>query len=143
MCIRDRLFDEQAVVEATIFTLLGALQGCNLMHDVFYIESGRTGSLELLVLMDEVISRVKFLLRGLNSSAEQLAVEAIRRVGPGGSFLGDEHTARHFRNSWQPSLSDFNSYSAWEEAGSKTMGARIREKIGQIIDCLLYTSRCV
>ena len=93
--------------------------------------------------MDEVISRVKFLLRGLDSSAEQLAVEAIRRVGPGGSFLGDEHTASHFRNSWQPSLSDFNSYSAWEEAGSKTMGARIREKIGQIIDCLLYTSRCV
>ncbi len=133
-CSSAKLFDEQAVVEATIFTLLGALQGCNLMHDVFYIESGRTGSLELLVLMDEVISRVKFLLRGLNSSAEQLAVEAIRRVGPGGSFLGDEHTARHFRNSWQPSLSDFNSYSAWEEAGSKTMGARIREKIGQIIE---------
>ena len=98
-CSSAKLFDEQAVMEATIFTLLGALQGCNIMHDVFYIESGRTGSLELLVLMDEVISRVKFLLRGINCSPEHLAVEAVRRVGPGGSFLGDEHTARHFRDS--------------------------------------------
>lgn len=133
-CSSAKLFDEQAVIEATIFTLLGALQGCNLMHDIFYIESGRTGSLELLLLMDEVISRVKFLLRGLDSSAEQLAVEAVRRVGPAGSFLGDEHTARHFRNSWQPSLSDFSSFSAWEEGGSKTMGDRIRERTRQIME---------
>jgi trimethylamine--corrinoid protein Co-methyltransferase len=133
-CSSAKLFDEQAVMEATIFTLLGALQGCNIMHDVFYIESGRTGSLELLVLMDEVISRVKFLLRGINCSPEHLAVEAVRRVGPGGSFLGDEHTARHFRDSWQPELSDFNSYSAWEEAGSKTMGDRIKEKIGRLLE---------
>ncbi len=133
-CSSAKLFDEQAVVEATIFTLLGALQGCNIMHDVFYIESGRTGSLELLVLMDEVISRVKFLLRGVNCSPEHLAVEAIRRVGPGGSFLGDEHTARHFRESWQPELSDFNSYSAWEEAGSKTMGDRIPGKIRRLLE---------
>lgn len=133
-CSSSKLFDEQAVTEATIFTLLGALQGCNLMHDIFYIESGRTGSLELLVLMDEVISRARFLLNGLNSSSEHMALEAIRRVGPGGSFLGDEHTAKHFRDSWQPSLSDFNSFSEWEAAGSKTTGKKIKEKIARIFE---------
>ncbi|NLA26253.1 MAG: trimethylamine methyltransferase [Firmicutes bacterium] len=132
-CSSAKLFDEQAAVEATMFTLLGALQGCNLMHDVFYIESGRTGSLEMLLLMDEVISRTKYLLRGLNSSPEHLAVKAIRRVGPGGSFLGDEHTVAHFRDSWQPVLSDFNSFSTWKEGGSKTMGVRIKEKISRLL----------
>ena len=132
-CSSAKLFDEQAVTEAAIFTLLGALQGCNLMHDVFYMESGRTGSLELLVLMDEVISRAKFLLRGVDSSIEHLALEAIRRVGPGGSFLGDEHTARHFRDSWQPTLSDFSSFSEWERAGSKRTGERIKEKIDRLL----------
>ena len=132
-CSSAKLFDEQAVTEATIYTLLGALQGCNIMHDVFYIESGRTGSLELLVLMDEVISRVRFLLKGVDTSADHLAVEAIRRVGPAGNFLGDEHTARHFRNSWQPSLSDFSSFSEWEEAGSKSTGERIKEKIERLL----------
>ena len=132
-CSSAKLFDEQAVTEATIFTLLGALQGCNLMHDVFYIESGRTGSLELLTLMDEVISRVKFFLRGLDTSAEHLGLEAIRRVGPAGSFLGDQHTASHFRNSWQPSLSDFSSFSEWEAAGSRSTGERIKEKIERLL----------
>ncbi|HZK17730.1 MAG TPA: trimethylamine methyltransferase family protein, partial [Clostridia bacterium] len=45
-CSSSKVCDEQAILEATMFTVMGALQGCNLMHDIFYIESGRTGSLE-------------------------------------------------------------------------------------------------
>lgn len=133
-CSSSKAFDEQAIVEGTMFTLFGALQGCNLMHDVFYIDSGRTGSLELLVLTDEVISRVRHILAGVNTSPEYLAVDAIKRVGPGGNFLGDGHTARHFKESWRGELSDFNSYEAWSAAGSKTMGDRIREKLRKIIE---------
>ncbi len=133
-CSSSKAFDEQAVVEGTMFTLIGALQGCNLMHDVFYIESGRTGSLELLVLTDEVISRVRYMLGGVDTTPDYLAVEAIRRVGPGGNFLGDEHTARHFRESWRGNLSDFNNYDAWAAEGSRTMGARIREKLRDIME---------
>lgn len=133
-CSSSKAFDEQAVVEGTMFTLTGALQGCNLMHDVFYIESGRTGSLELLVLTNEVISRVRYFLRGVDTSPEYLAVEAIKRVGPGGNFLADDHTADHFREGWQPDISDFNGYEAWAAAGAKTAGQRIREKIRKILD---------
>ncbi|WP_243174577.1 trimethylamine methyltransferase family protein [Desulfofundulus sp. TPOSR] len=133
-CSSSKVFDEQAVVEGTMFTLTGALQGCNLMHDVFYIESGRTGSLELLVLTNEVISRVRYFLRGVDTSPEYLAVEAIKRVGPGGNFLADDHTADHFREGWQPDISDFNGYEAWAAAGAKTAGQRIREKIRKILD---------
>ncbi|MGB9802671.1 MAG: trimethylamine methyltransferase family protein [Desulfofundulus sp.] len=133
-CSSSKAFDEQAVVEGTMFTLTGALQGCNLMHDVFYIESGRTGSLELLVLSNEVISRVRYFLRGVDTSPEYLTVEAIKRVGPGGNFLADDHTADHFRESWQPDISDFNGYEAWAASGAKTMGQRIRDKIKKILD---------
>ena len=133
-CSSSKAFDEQAVVDGTMFTLMGALQGCNLMHDVFYIESGRTGSLNLLVLMDEVISRSRFLLNGVNTTPEYLAVEAVKRVGPGGNYLGDPHTAKHFREKWQPSLSDYSSFSSWEAAGSKKMEARIQEKLRTILE---------
>lgn len=133
-CSSAKTFDEQAVVEATMLTFAGALQGCNLMHDIFYIESGRTGSLELLVLTNEVISRVRHFLAGVDTSSEYLAVEAIKRVGPGGNFLADDHTAAHFRESWKPEISDFNGYEAWAAAGSKTMGQRIRERLKNILD---------
>ncbi len=132
-CSSAKTFDEQAVMEAVMFTLMGALQGCNVMHDVFYIESGRTGSLESLVLNNEVISRARNLLGGINTSPEYLAVEAIKRVGPGGNFLGDEHTYNHFKQSWKPDVSDFNGYDAWAAEGAKTTGVRIREKIAQIM----------
>ena len=132
-CSNAKTFDEQAVLEATMFTVMGALQGCNLMHDVFYMEFGLTGSLELLVIANEVIGRAKRLLAGIATDRESLGVDAIKRVGPAGDFLGDQHTAQYFRANWQPDLSDFNGYETWAAAGSKTLGQRVRERIREIV----------
>lgn len=121
-------------MESTQFTLMGALQGCNIMHDVFYMEFGLTGSLELLVISNEVIGRTRRLLRGIDTDKESLGVEAIMRVGPGGNFMGDDHTVDHFRENWMPELSDFNNYENWSENGSKTMVDRARERIKTILE---------
>ena len=133
-CCNSKVCDEQAIAESTMFTLMGALQGCNIMHDVFYMEFGLTGSLELLVISNEVIGRTRRLLKGINTDKESLGVESIRRVGPGGNFLGDKHTFHHFRENWLPELSDFNSYENWSANGSKTMVDRARERIKQILE---------
>ena len=129
-----KVCDEQAVVESTMFTVMGALQGCNIMHDVFYMEFGLTGSLELVVISNEVIGRTRRLLKGIATDQESLGVEAIIRVGPGGNFLGDDHTAKHFRENWKTDLSDFNTYENWSENGSKTMVERARDQIKQILE---------
>lgn len=133
-CCNAKVCDEQAVAESTMFTLMGALQGCNIMHDVFYMEFGLTGSLELLVISNEVIGRTRRMLKGIDTDKESLGVEAIMRVGPGGNFLGDDHTAKHFRANWMPDLSDFNTYENWSENGSKTMAERARDRIKQILE---------
>ena len=117
-----------------MFTLMGALQGCNIMHDVFYMEFGLTGSLELLVISNEVIGRTRRLLKGIDTDKESLGVESIMRVGPGGNFLGDDHTAKHFRENWLPDLSDFNNYENWTESGSKTKVERARDRIKNILE---------
>lgn len=74
------------------------------------------------------------MLKGIDTDKESLGVEAIMRVGPGGNFLGDEHTAKHFREHWKPELLDFNSYENWAENGSKTMVDRARERIKHILE---------
>ena len=117
-----------------MFTLMGALQGCNIMHDVFYMEFGITGSLELLVISNEVIGRTRRLLKGIDTDKESLGVDSIMRVGPGGNFLGDDHTAKHFRNNWFPDLSDFDNYENWTANGSKTMIDRARDRIKNILE---------
>ncbi len=133
-CSNSKTCDQQAVLESTMFTLMGALQGCNIMHDVFYMEFGLTGSLELLLIANEAISRTRRILGGIQTDSEHLAVEAIQRVGPGGNFLGDEHTAKHFRENWQADLSDFNSFENWELNGRTTMVDRAREKLKDILE---------
>lgn len=132
-CCNAKVCDEQAILESTMFTVLGALQGCNIMHDVFYMEFGRTGSLELLLINHEVISRTKRMLRGVETDGDYLAVDAIKRVGPAGNFLGDEHTGKHFRENWAPELSDFHCFENWAAAGSMTMAERARQQIKKIL----------
>ncbi|WP_407306979.1 trimethylamine methyltransferase family protein [Desulfosporosinus sp. SB140] len=132
-CCNAKVCDEQALMESTQFTLMGALQGCNIMHDVFYMEFGLTGSLELLVISNEVIGRTRRLLKGIDTDPESLGIKAIQRVGPGRNFLGDDHTADHFRENWQADLSDFNNFEGWSENGSLTMIERARMRIKDIL----------
>jgi trimethylamine--corrinoid protein Co-methyltransferase len=53
--------------------------------------------------------------RGIVVDDETLALDAIRHVGPGGSFLGERHTRQHMRALWQPALFDRRPYQAWEQ----------------------------
>jgi trimethylamine--corrinoid protein Co-methyltransferase len=59
-------------------------------------------------------------------------MDAIREVGPGGSFLGHKHTRKYMRERWQPTLFDRRPYNIWEE---KRDGARqwAKEKAQQIL----------
>jgi trimethylamine--corrinoid protein Co-methyltransferase len=61
-------------------------------------------------------------------------VDAIKRVGPGGHFLQDDHTLDHFRENWMPGLTDRKTYDNWKAEGATSMGGRTREKIKYILE---------
>jgi len=132
-CSSSKTVDQQAAVESSLYDLMAALMGCNIVHDVAYLEFGMTNSFEMLVINNEIIGQVKRIMGGIRVDRENLALEAIDRVGPGGHFLGDEHTFRHFRENWQPDITDRHTYEGWVEAGQKTMRQRAREKIDRIL----------
>lgn len=133
-CTDSKVFDQQAGLEAGMSILMAALSGANLIHDNGYIESGLTGSLEMLVLVDEAVSLVKRMMRGIGVHRESLAVDVIERVGIGGNYLQDEHTLEHFREEiWSPLVMDRQVHATWEKAGAKTMGERCRERVMDIL----------
>ena len=119
-CSDSKLADMQAGIESALWILSAALSGSNLVHDVGYIESGLTCSYEMIVMGDEIISFVRRLMGGIQISPETLALDIIDRVGPGGDYMGDPHTARHFREVWYPRLFDRRAHHAWTEAGEPT-----------------------
>jgi len=130
-----KILDQQAGVEIGMTIFNEHLIGNNLIHDMGYLEMGMTGSLESLVICDEVVSFAKRFGRGVDFSAEHLALEAIEEVGPSGNYLTHDHTLKHFREEfWFAGLMDHNNYDSWVKGGSKSMAGRAHERAERILE---------
>jgi trimethylamine--corrinoid protein Co-methyltransferase len=88
----------------------------------------------MLVFQDEVIGYVESVLRELDFSAEAFAADVVREVGPGGSYIGTDHTAQSFRRSlWFPKLLDRQFYDAWLSAGAQSAEDRCRARTEELL----------
>ena len=133
-CSDSKTLDEQAAAEAALSILAAGLSGANLIHDVGFLESALIGSHEMIVLSDELIGMVKRFLSGVRVDDEMLALDVIDEVGPGGNFIGTEHTRRHMRSElWVPDLMDRTRYDSWQAAGATTLGDRVRRRAAEIL----------
>ena len=133
-CTDSKVFDQQAAIEGSLWVLLSALMGGNLIHDVGYVESGLTTSYEMIVSMNETIGLVKKYLQGVTVNEEELALDVIEEVGPGGHYLGEEHTVRHCRENWIPQFFDRHNREQWEDDGKHSLGSRISTWIQETLD---------
>jgi len=133
-CSDAKVMDEQAAVEATLGIITAGLSGANLIHDVGFLASAMIGSHEMVVLSDEVAGMAKRFLAGVEVNEETLALDVLHQAGPGGNFLCDDHTLRHFRRElWFPRLMDRQRYGPWKESGALTLGDRLKERVREIL----------
>jgi trimethylamine--corrinoid protein Co-methyltransferase len=132
-CSDSKSFDQQAAAEGSLWMMLTALGGGNLIHDVGYIESGMTASYQQLVTMNEVAALVKRFMRGLDINSESIALDVIHEVGPGGQYLSHEHTFQNFRQNWVPELFNRTSNEEWKSEGSLTLGDVATQKVQKIL----------
>ncbi|MGI6684711.1 MAG: trimethylamine methyltransferase family protein [Bacillota bacterium] len=129
-----KTFDAQASIETAFSLLAGGLIGPNLVAGCNILEFGNTSSLDLLVMNDEIIGMVKRILRGIDVNDDTLAVDAIDEVGPGGHFLGSEHTMRYFRKeTWWPTIINRLRHADWVKAGEKTFAQKAKEKAARVL----------
>ncbi|MEJ2557226.1 MAG: trimethylamine methyltransferase family protein [Anaerolineae bacterium] len=132
-CSDAKVMDEQAALEAMLSVLMAKLSGANLIHDVGYMESGLTTSLEMIVLTDELVAMTDHLMKGIEVSDDTLMLDEVDRVGPGGHFLSTEQTLKRFREFWFPGLLDRKRRPEWLEAGGTTLGQRLNARVKEII----------
>ena len=131
----SKVLDAQAGIESAFSILAQGLGGLNLIHDVGYMDGGMICSAEMLVLGDEVVGMAKRFVRGIEVTPDTLARDVIQNVGPGGNFLQEEHTFRHFRQElWMPTLLSRKPYGIWQQEGSKDMRVRVQEKVKNILN---------
>ncbi len=132
-CSDAKVFDAQAACEAAISLFANAMGGANLVHDVGYLDCAMTGSLELVAFCDEVIGWVRRYFQDLEITEETLALDLIDELGPDDHFLYSDHTLRHVRESWTPSLTDRLDYQRWAEEGEKTLQERANQKVHTLL----------
>ena len=129
----SKVVDQQAGVEAALTLMANAVSGSHLIHDVGYLESGLTFSLQQLVLCNELIDWIRTAFLPLEITDETLALDLIDAVGPDGQFLDSEHTLLHFKDRWYPGLIERNNYTGWLAEGGKDLGTRAAARVDRIL----------
>ena len=131
----SKVLDAQAGLEYALSIYEATLNGCNIIHDCGYLESGLTSSFESVLFADEIISMVKYMLEPLRFDDSSVALDLIEKVGPGGNFIAEEHTAAHFKkNFWFPRFLDRRMFELWQEAGSRDIRSVLNRKAREIFE---------
>ena len=129
----SKLVDEQSAIEVSMAVLSNILSGGHMVHDVGFMDSAMSASLEKIVMCDEIIGYARRIGRGIEINAETLAFEAIKEVGPGGQFLTHPHTFMNLRQElWFPTLLDHRSYQSWLQDPTD-MRTRVHRKTAEIL----------
>ena len=132
----SKIPDAQAAYEKALQQVLVGLTGGNLIHNAAgMLDKMITGSLEQMVIDNEIIGMVKRIMRGIEINTDTLAIDIIDKVGPGGNFLGEKHTRKHYQSEHDLStLSDRLTREAWEKKGSKDVVQRAKEAVNQKLE---------
>ncbi|NOR37602.1 MAG: methyltransferase, partial [Woeseiaceae bacterium] len=118
--------DAQAAFESQM-SLWGSVMGhANLVnHAAGWLEGGLTASFEKLIVDAEMLQMIAEYLRPIDVNDDELAVDAIAEVGPGGHHFGTSHTLERYETAfYTPILSNRQNYESWQEAGSEDIAVR-------------------
>ena len=112
--------DAQSAYESEM-SLWGAILGhANLVnHAAGWLEGGLTASFEKLIIDAEMLQMMTETLKPIVVNEEELALDTIAEVEPGGHHFGTPHTlARYETAFYTPLVSSRQNFESWQEAGS-------------------------
>ncbi len=129
--------DGQSMWE-TSNSLWSAVQsGANVVyHAAGWLEGGLIACPEKFIMDCEILQHIQRYMDPMLTATgpDEIAIEAIREVGDQGHFFGIQHTQDRYTTAfYQPFLSDWRNYEAWEDAGAVWTAQRAHQKFQDII----------
>ncbi len=114
---------------------MAALAGANVIYGLGMLGQGLIFDYSKL-MMDVEISRMIYkVIDGIPVNEETLALELIKKIGPGGEYVSCDHTYKHFRTvPSKPKLICKSTREAWEANGRKDFTDRGYEAAIKIIE---------
>jgi len=124
----------QACYEKVASGVLPVLAGADVVYGSGSLDGGIAASFEQLVIDEEICKALLTLARGVEVSDETIALDMIEKVGPGGHFLAEKHTLKHFKDEhFFAELANKDSYDVWREKGGKELVDVAKEKARKIL----------
>jgi trimethylamine--corrinoid protein Co-methyltransferase len=122
VCQDSNMEDEQAGYAKMMLFGIPTLAGVSSTDGMGSLAAENLYSLAQLVIDNEIIQLVRRmqdrLFNGIGVREDELAVDLIKKVGPGGSFLKEKHTLKHYRDSlWFPPLGRRIPLQTWLKEG--------------------------
>ena len=131
-----KAIDAQYGVEKGMTSLAAALAGGNLIYESSGMTAALLGaSFEAFILDDEMHAMTYRVLRGIEVTEENLALDSIcRSILTDGHFLGSVDTfAAMERDYHYPKLADRNQPRVWAEEGALDAWARAKAKVHEVL----------
>ena len=117
--------DAQAGLETMQNVLMAVMSDCDFLFECFgVLDAIMTTSYEKHIIDEEIIARCIALKEGPDTSDEALSVDVIQELGPGGNYMMCDDTFAHYRDGFEMTISERESYIAWQEDGSRDIAQR-------------------
>lgn len=131
----SKLPDAQAAYESANSLNMALLAGVNFMlHACGWLEGGLVSSYEKFVMDADQLGCLHGLAKGVSVDANGQGMDAIREVGPGGHYLGCEHTQANFKSAfWRTDVLDYKPFETWEEEGARDTEALASARVKKML----------
>lgn len=132
--------DAQSGYETGMSTIAGLLAGVDMFNMAGLLDALKAFDFAKAVIDDEIALMLKRVKRGVEFNDEELALEVIAKVGPGGSFMMHPHTIKRMKSTGLlTKLADREPRNTWEGKGALDTHARAMARAREI---LLKPSAC-
>jgi len=125
--------DAQAAYEKVLSAFLYYLSGTDITSGPGLLENWTVLSYEQLLIDYEIYTMMVDMLKGFPVTEDSMAIDVVKKVGHEGHFLGQKHTLEHFKEMWQPIVTDGQPYQTWKASGSKSAVDHANAKAKEIL----------
>jgi len=131
--------DFQGGFEKASTAVIAHLAGCKEIGCQGIVGADQGFSFEQLVIDNEWLSYYNYILRGIEVNEKTIGLDVIEKVGIGGNYITEEHTAMNMMdNYWYSNLFKREAWDQWINNGQKEILGTAHEYIKDILSGYQY-----
>ncbi len=130
----SKVNDAQSGYETAMSVTAGFLGGVHIFNMGGLLDALMAFDFAKAVIDNEMALMLKRIRRGFEFSQENLALDLIAQIGPGGMYAGEEHTLERMRTTMLlTEVADRDPRQQWTERGGLDAAARAMQQVRDIL----------